>query len=178
MASRKRGNYNPTGLIVLMGVQALCALFFLDDVIGDVRVLGVQALAGSHLMIESLATLALFIGIGLEAHLLSQLLRRQGQVERALSAASGALNDLIRDYYREWGLTPSEEDVATFTFKGYSIAEIATFRGSREGTIKAHLNAIYRKAGVSGRGQLVSVLIEDLMRGDVGGTGESANAGG
>jgi DNA-binding NarL/FixJ family response regulator len=29
--------------------------------------------------------------------------------------------------------------------------------------VKTHLNAIYRKAGVQGRGQLVSVLIEDLL---------------
>jgi DNA-binding CsgD family transcriptional regulator len=45
-----------------------------------------------------------------------------------------------------------------------SISEIAVLRGSREGTIKAHLNAIYRKAGVSGRSQLVSLLVEDLMQ--------------
>ena len=47
--------------------------------------------------------------------------------------------------------------------KGCSIADIAQMRGSAEGTVKTHLNAIYRKAGVQGRGQLVSVLIEDLM---------------
>ena len=40
---------------------------------------------------------------------------------------------------------------------------IAELRGSAEGTIKTHLNAIYRKSGVSGRAQLVSVLVEDLL---------------
>jgi DNA-binding CsgD family transcriptional regulator len=55
--------------------------------------------------------------------------------------------------------------VAAFTIKGFTIAEIAALRGSAEGTVKTHLNAIYRKAGVQGRGQLVSLLIEELLGG-------------
>ena len=81
-----------------------------------------------------------------------------------MTIAQGALHDLMERYFADWGLTPAEADVAAFTLKGYSISEIAGFRGSAEGTVKTHLNAIYRKAGVAGRGQLVSLLIEDLMR--------------
>jgi DNA-binding NarL/FixJ family response regulator len=44
-----------------------------------------------------------------------------------------------------------------------SIAEIATLRNTSEGTVKAQTNAIYRKAGVSGRPQLLSVFIDDLL---------------
>ena len=43
------------------------------------------------------------------------------------------------------------------------IAKIAELRNTREGTVKAQLNAIYRKAGVSGRPQLISIFIEELM---------------
>ena len=43
------------------------------------------------------------------------------------------------------------------------LSEVAEIRGSAEGTVKAHLNAIYRKAGVQGRNGLMSLLIEDLM---------------
>ncbi|MBC7740336.1 MAG: helix-turn-helix transcriptional regulator [Candidatus Saccharibacteria bacterium] len=68
------------------------------------------------------------------------------------------------DLFRGWHLTPTEQDVASFTIKGCSIAEIARLRGSAEGTIKTHLNAIYRKSGVTGRAQLVSVLVEDLLQ--------------
>lgn len=53
--------------------------------------------------------------------------------------------------------------MATFAIKGVSITDIAAMRGSAEGTVKAHLNAIYRKAGVSSRSELISLLIEDLM---------------
>ena len=54
--------------------------------------------------------------------------------------------------------------MATFAIKGLSNAEIAQMRGSAEGTVKAHLNAIYRKAGVQGRGALLSMLVKDLMQ--------------
>ena len=62
-----------------------------------------------------------------------------------------------------WSLTPAEQDVANFTVKGYSISEIAQMRTSAEATIKTHRNAIWRKAGLAGRGQPVSLLIEDLL---------------
>jgi len=61
---------------------------------------------------------------------------------------------------------PSEKDVALFAIKGMSTAEIATMRSTSEGTVKAQTNAIYRKAGVTGRSQLLSLFIEDLMRDD------------
>lgn len=62
-----------------------------------------------------------------------------------------------------WGLSPAEHDVATFLVKGMSIAEIARLRGNKDGTIKAHLNAIYRKSDTTNRGELLSVLIDGLM---------------
>ena len=36
-------------------------------------------------------------------------------------------------------------------------------RGTSEGTVKAQTNAIYRKAGVTGRPQLLSLFIDELM---------------
>jgi len=62
-----------------------------------------------------------------------------------------------------WALTPSERNVALFVIKGLSIAEIAGLRHTEEGTIKMQCNAIYSKAGVSGRQQLLSLFIEELM---------------
>ena len=88
---------------------------------------------------------------------------RNRVVEGRLRQLSGAFAALLEERFRQWGLTPSERDVAWFTIKGLSIAEIARLRGTSEGTVKAHSNAIYRKAGVSGRTQLLSLFIEDLM---------------
>ena len=53
--------------------------------------------------------------------------------------------------------------MALLAIKGLSLAEIADIRQTKQGTIKAQCNAIYQKAGVSGRPQLLSLFIEELM---------------
>jgi hypothetical protein len=53
--------------------------------------------------------------------------------------------------------------VALFAIKGLTTAEIAALRGTSEGTVKAQTNAIYRKAGVTGRPQLLSLFIDELI---------------
>jgi DNA-binding CsgD family transcriptional regulator len=82
-----------------------------------------------------------------------------------MSIAAGELAIVMESYFVSWGLTASEQDVASFTIKGYSISEVSSLRNCAEGTVKTHLNAIYRKSGTNGRAQLVSLLIEDLLRG-------------
>ena len=70
---------------------------------------------------------------------------------------------MLEDLFAEWHLTPAECDVAIFAIKGFSTHEMATLRGVSEGTIKAQTAAIYRKAGVSGRPQLLSLFIDGLV---------------
>lgn len=152
----------PVLLVVLILFQIICTGFFVYDVIVDI---GEGEVSLLHLLPEAAATLGLIVGLVFETRTLMALLRRQAHMEKSLGVAAGALAELMEDYFRQWALTPSEADVAAFTIKGYSIAEIATLRGSAEGTVKTHLNAIYRKSGLQGRGQLVSVLIEDLLNG-------------
>ena len=86
--------------------------------------------------------------------------------QERLRRASGAFLDLLEERFAEWVLTPAERDVALFAIKGMSTAEISVLRATSEGTVKAQTNAIYRKAGVSGRSQLLSLFIDDLMRDD------------
>ena len=114
-------------------------------------------------MPELAATVGLVSGVVTLSLVLLRMLRRQAQMARGLSVAQGTLEALMSAHFRTWNLTPSEADVAAFTVKGCSISEIARLRGSAEATVKTHLNAIYRKSGLSGRGQLVSLLIEDLL---------------
>ena len=126
------------------------------------------------LMPEIAATVGLLIGILFETRLLLALLQRQANMTRSLSVAAGALSQIMETYFDDWALTPSERDVAAFTIKGFSIAEIAKLRQSAEGTVKTHLNAIYRKAEVTGRAQLVSLLVDDLMRAPLLDQGDAA----
>ncbi len=150
-------------LLLLIVVQMGCLAFFLWDALQDFKELPLGEWLSVHLTLELLANMTLLAAILVEAHFLRRMLQRQSHADRALSVASGALHDVMMRYFEDWSLTPSEADVATFTIKGFSIAEVATMRGSAEGTVKTQLNAIYRKSGLAGRSQLVSLLIEDLL---------------
>jgi DNA-binding CsgD family transcriptional regulator len=154
---------NPRVVIGLIAVQTLCAAFFLWDVVADMRPGGMSALTNLHILTEAMAALALVSAIAVELRYLIRLLQRQAQLEDQVSIAAGALHDIMLAHFDSWGLTPSPRDVALFVIKGLPIAEIARLRGSAEGTVKSQLNAVYRKAGVSGRGALLGLLIDDLV---------------
>jgi DNA-binding CsgD family transcriptional regulator len=153
--------------LAILVVQALCAFFFVSDILSSF--IGVQTAPISWEMrelLEIFAAFGLILGVVLGAVLLRRALHDRYAAEEQLRRASGAFMDLLKERFEEWGLTPSERDVALFAIKGLSTSEIAGLRSTSEGTVKAQTNAIYRKAGVSGRSQLLSLFIEDLMRDD------------
>jgi DNA-binding CsgD family transcriptional regulator len=149
-----------TGLLV---VQAGCAAFFLFDVMADFR--GVVLLTNEtvHHGFELIAVMALILGIAVTALEIRRIRTRQRRVEAQLRVASGAFHDLLEEHFDDWALTPSERDVALLAIKGLPIADIARVRQTKEGTIKAQCNKIYSKAGVTGRQQLLSLFIDDLI---------------
>jgi DNA-binding CsgD family transcriptional regulator len=150
------------GAILVM--QTLCAVFFLSDII--LTVLGVPYAPipwAYREVMELAAGGGLILGAVLGALLLRASLKRTQQAENALRAASGAFMELVEEHFDDWGLTGAERDVALFALKGLSIAEIADLRATSQGTVKAQTNAIYRKAGVSGRPQLLSLFVDELM---------------
>ena len=152
--------------VVLWGlllVQAATAAYFLADIITDL--LGIELKVGrvDHNGFELVVALALVFGTVLTGLQIRGMTRRAEKVEAQLKAASGAFIELLEESFDNWALTPSERDVALLAIKGLSIAEIADIRHTKDGTIKAQCNAIYRKAGVTGRPQLLSIFIEELM---------------
>lgn len=153
-------------LLATVAVQVLCALFFVSDIV--LSVLGLPPLAWSlREAIEIAASIGLILGIALGVVIIRQNVARTAEVEGQLRAASGAFMELLEERFAAWGLTPAERDVALFAIKGLSTQDIAQIRSTSEGTVKAQTNAIYRKAGVSGRPQLLSLFIDDLMAGPV-----------
>ncbi len=150
------------------GIQLLCAVFFVSDILISVLGLTVSPINWQvHELIEIGAALGLIIGVVVGAMLLRASNRRSDKIESQLRAASGAFMELLEDRFDEWGLTPAERDVALFAIKGLSTQDIASVRATSEGTVKAQTNAIYRKAGVTGRPQLLSVFIDELIDGPI-----------
>lgn len=145
--------------LVAASLQIGCGIVFAADVYSERSEFGV------HILAELLAVIALVIGATISISQYRQIMRRNSKIERELNVASGAFQEVIEHYFQTWGLTAAERDVALLSIKGVSIADIATMRQSREGTVKAQNAAIYRKSGVSSRAELLSVMIEELLEG-------------
>ncbi|MGB7319296.1 MAG: LuxR C-terminal-related transcriptional regulator, partial [Planktotalea sp.] len=84
-----------------------------------------------------------------------------------IKIASGAFNEVMETRFSTWSLTAAEREVAILAIKGFSIAEIANLRETKQGTIKAQCASVYKKADVAGRLQLLSVFLDDLMSHDL-----------
>lgn len=156
----------PSRSLILWGlfiVQALCCVYFLFDILLDwIRPTTYNPLTDSDL-VEAIVTLVLFMGLCFTASELRRALSHQARLTEQLQIASGAFQAVIEAKFAEWTLTSAERDVALLAIKGYSIAEIAGLRQTAQGTAKAQAAAVYRKADVSGRLQLISLFLDDLM---------------
>lgn len=155
----------PIALMLLIPAQIFCAAFFVVDLFRDFVDTGSTTPTDPHLYIEAFAAVTLAVSVMFEFSYLLRLLRRKAHLENSLDMASAAVHDVIEAHFDDWGLTSAERDVATFLVKGFSTAEIAELRGNAEGTVKAHLHAIYRKSGTRNKAEVMSVLIESLMGG-------------
>ena len=151
------------GLVVL--IQFICALFFVGQIAVSILGLPIGPIDWTyHELIEIGAALGLLIGSVMGAVALRAARARSQKAEQALRQARAAFRDVLEERFTAWDLTPAERDVAMFSIKGFSTQDIAGFRNVSEGTIKAQTNAIYRKAGVSGRAQLLSIFVDELVQ--------------
>lgn len=149
---------------MLIAFQAICAVFFLFNILSSWLNLPVVLSNWQVIeIIEICAALGLLVGVGVTARLLVLSIRARRVAEANLRLASGAFMTVLNERFDDWGLTPAERDVALFTVKGATLSDIAVMRNTSEGTVKAQSTAIYRKAGVNSRAQLLSLFIDDLM---------------
>lgn len=147
-----------------VAVYAASALAFLSELIGEIT--GYYLFSASWLVHEIIA-LATFFGFLVGGFLIWRSYRvsqrNQEEVERLLRSAQGEFFEMLFLQFDKWGLSEAEKDVALLTVKGMSVSEIAQLRNTSQGTIKSQNNAIYRKADVRGRTQLLGKLIDRLL---------------
>lgn len=146
----------------LFGLQVACTLYFAGDAFLDT--FGPpEGTPEPGDALEVVVTFCLVLGTIFTGRELREQTLRENRLRQQVSVASGAFADILQEQFDEWGLTEAERAVALLGIKGYSIAEIAALRTTKEGTIKAQNASVYRKAGVSGRLQLLSHFVEDLL---------------
>ena len=148
----------------LVALQMLCGAYFLWEILASVLGLPIIPLRWEQReIVEIGATVGLLLGSLMGVALAITARREMRRAKRAQRLTAGQFTDVVREYFAKLGLTPAETEVAWYILKGMSISEIAQLRNTREGTVKTQGTAIYKKAGVNGKSQLMSLLVEDLL---------------
>ncbi|WP_308915493.1 helix-turn-helix transcriptional regulator [Jannaschia sp. LMIT008] len=151
-------------LLVLLCLQGIGATFLLLELGSSILGLDLPVIDWTlYEVLEVVSALALLTGSAVSVRLLLAVRARAQRAETAVRAARGAFAQVMRERFDDWALTPAERDVATLALKGLSGAEIAALRGTSEGTVKAQTASIYRKSGTSGRAQLLSLFLDELL---------------
>lgn len=158
-------------VIAAILVVIMCLNFF--DVLTDIS-LGVPVW---HIFTESL--IVLVSGIG--AVFLIQDIRARtsniSKLKQALLISDDKFRDIsdemksarheysaiIHSQFKQWSLTPSEQEVAMLLLKGLSFKEISGVRNTKEKTVRQQASFIYSKANIEGRHELAAWFLEDFM---------------
>lgn len=141
-------------------VLVAATLFFAIDITVDL--LATEE-SWFHLLIESMVFLAISTVLFRELRRLSQLKAELSEERVRTARLSGELLAVMRDQFRQWGLSPSESEIALLLIKGLSMKEVAEARQVKEKTIRQQATSVYAKSGYAGRHELVAHFIEDLM---------------
>lgn len=160
------------GIIIL---QSLCALFFIGDVITDLR--EGEHLDDLHLGLESVAAVALVSGVIFLMIELRSVLARMTDMDAGLKVAQGQIAEVMDGFFGAWGLTDAERDIAIMLLKGLDNDDIAQIRNTAAGTVRAQTAKIYAKSDTHSRAEFISLFMEELMSGDFGSDKDQVQSG-
>jgi len=160
-----RNPWQIIGLGVSLVVMLACESFLIFDVVVEGLGIHVAFYEKVHIPVETTAVFALAATLVFTGVNFLRILRENREFRSMAGIAAGEFVRVLEAKFIEWNLSATEREIALFLIKGYSIQEITDIRTTRPGTIKSQCNAIYRKAGVRGRNELVAYFVEDLMLG-------------
>jgi len=146
-------------------ILASATLFFAYDIVADLLDDSESLL---HVFVELLVFIAISTVLFIELRRVSQLKVQVHQERDKTARLSGKLIAVMRGQFTDWGLSPSECEVALLLIKGLSMREISSVREVKEKTIRQQATGIYAKSGYAGRHELVAHFIEDLLSHDPG----------
>lgn len=138
--------------------------FFAVDVAGDLFFEGNFPGGNLHIALELMVVFIAMFAFAFHVRGLIRFSRKHQSVSDQMRIAAGEFGAVVEELFSAWQLSPAERDVAIFLVKGMAFKEIAQARDSKEGTVKAQANAIYRKAGISGRHELVALFLDELLQ--------------
>ena len=89
--------------------------------------------------------------------------QRIDALDEELREARHRHGQFVREQFRRWSLTESEQEVGLLLLKGFSFREIAALRNTREKTVRQQASNIYGKSGLDGRHALAAWFLEDFL---------------
>lgn len=146
-------------------VLTIIEVLLIVDVVSETFGMEIHFFSANHTLLEWFAVQALGFIIIFVGMAFWRTSRENRDLRADAGRATGQFLNIMVHQMHEWGLTVSETEIATMLIKGLTIQEISKIRMTKPGTIKCQSNAVYRKAGVSGRRELAAYFIEDLMSG-------------
>jgi DNA-binding CsgD family transcriptional regulator len=159
-------NLSQSQLHFLFIVQAVCGIIFALDIAVEVHATllsGWTLEMAWHIALETLATLFLAVGAFIASRQIFILKTSADRGESQLHQLRGQFDTVLHLRFQKWGLSKSEVDVALLTIRGMTIADIASVRHTKVGTIKAQLSHIFHKAGVASRTELLATFMDELL---------------
>ncbi len=130
-----------------------------------------------HISLEVITVFLSFWGIIMvvqqvnnRAHEISELNKEVEKGKKDLALSRTKLKEIGREYsiylhkqFEDWGLSPSEKEVALILLKGLSFKEMAEVRNTKEKTIRQQASTIYKKSNVTGRHEFAAWFFEDML---------------
>ena len=141
-------------------VLASATLFFAYDIVSDLLR---DSESPFHVLAETLVFIAISTITFLELRRVRRLMREVRRERDRTARLSGELLSAMQHQFEDWGLSPSESEIALLLIKGLSMKEISLARDVKEKTVRQQATSVYAKSGCSGRHELVARFIEDLM---------------
>ncbi|MAT34835.1 MAG: hypothetical protein CMK06_06795 [Ponticaulis sp.] len=161
-----RGGNSPFIRVITGVAFTSIALLIALDLISD----GGEGASLVHLLLEGGILVIALLGAGLAFR---SLRRTRAELSEARAEAVKwreehsellrGLSAAVGKQFSQWQLTAAEREIGYLLLKGLSLSEVAKVRGTSERTVRDQSQALYRKAGLSGRADLSGFFLEDLL---------------
>jgi DNA-binding CsgD family transcriptional regulator len=144
---------------VTFSLNAGIVLFFIIDIIVDAIYGDLGPEFFVELVVFAMAAVLLFYEMASYYRVSEKYLEEKDRASRL----SGELTAYIEARFENWRLTKTEREIAWFLVRGYSFAEIAQARNTKEKTVRQQATGLYAKSETGNRSEFVALFIEDLL---------------
>ena len=116
-----------------------------------------------HLFMEAITFCAMSSVLIVEWHRNRNLSKNLETAAGHSQRLSGQFSEYVRSAFLTWAFSKSEQEIAWLLLKGFTFAEIATFRSVQEKTVRQQASAIYAKSSCKNRNEFLAYFIQDLL---------------